>query len=322
MYIVSVANHHNTEIKSRAANTINEARVILLDAFLEALKARDTILGEDGFPEPPKAGETFECFYDGVAMELKENKFAIEADGDLSFGVLSEIPGEFRPVCAADGYQAVLILQLNRIRGLPGLDGSEFWSSSHRIPVTSEELAEIDEGGDHALKALLLKRIQGELASRRGWEAIKQACKDYNWGDCVMDNFDSACHCIPEDEACYLPVRVCDLNVNQDEHIAPTNVCISWFCYAEGVEMPVITDFCATLDMITGEVTLSEHAEALLDQALNGELSYDHATNALVAKDMAGPESVPVKLTSASICFETKGDMVACEKENDFLYLA
>lgn len=56
MYIVSVANHHNTEIKSRAANTINEARVILLDAFLEALKARDTILGEDGFPEPPKAG--------------------------------------------------------------------------------------------------------------------------------------------------------------------------------------------------------------------------------------------------------------------------
>lgn len=62
MYIVSVANHHNTEIKSRAANTINEARVILLDAFLEALKARDTILGEDGFPEPPKAGENHIAF--------------------------------------------------------------------------------------------------------------------------------------------------------------------------------------------------------------------------------------------------------------------
>lgn len=78
MYIISSANHHNTEVLCRAANTIEKARVLLLEAFLESLKARGVVLGEAGFPEPPKAGETFECFYDGVTMTLTEDKFTVE----------------------------------------------------------------------------------------------------------------------------------------------------------------------------------------------------------------------------------------------------
>lgn len=97
MYLVLLANNIDVNIEARPAVTLEEARDLLVSAFLEDLAGREITLGEDGFPPLPDDVFEYECEHDGCELSLSEDGFSVYGDGDLYYGKLVSLPGTYKP---------------------------------------------------------------------------------------------------------------------------------------------------------------------------------------------------------------------------------
>lgn len=91
MYLVLLANNIDINIEAKPAATADEARDLLVSAFLEELSGRDIKPGEDGFPPMPDDVFEYGCYHDGCELQLTEDGFSVYGDGDLAYGKLVEL---------------------------------------------------------------------------------------------------------------------------------------------------------------------------------------------------------------------------------------
>lgn len=112
----------------------------------------------------------------------------------------------------------------------------EMWVDNLFVLVNKEEydacFTNHNPALDELVKSTLLSGIHHYLASKEGWEEICRASKDFNWGDLAM--------CYPlREEGIFDDINdidsfkkspfVVNLNVNQDELIAPVEVPATWY---------------------------------------------------------------------------------------------
>lgn len=136
-------------------------------------------------------------------------------------------------------------------------------------------------------KRILLNQIQNHLATAAGWKSICQACKDYNWGDFIMDlHLYNGQLTMDEPETGRLR-GIIDLLVNQDELLAP--------------------------DVVYGKLVLhypdgnSQEIDATLDMQC-GSLDTDG-------------EFDPNEVESAFFRVDRKDETLPCDPQEDFMML-
>lgn len=97
MYLVLLANNIDVNIVAMPATTADEARDMLVSAFLEELSGRAIKPGENGFPPLPDDVFEYEYYHDGCELKLTEDGFSVYGDGDLCYGKLVSLPGTYTP---------------------------------------------------------------------------------------------------------------------------------------------------------------------------------------------------------------------------------
>ena len=137
--------------------------------------------------------------------------------------------------------------------------------------------------------ALLKEHIHAFLASRKGWEEICSASKDFNWGDLAMllpvENH-GLLETPPEGAVCS---AIFDITVNQDELLAP--------------------------DSVPATLTLENNDGAII---LKTECNVDLQEGVILLNDDTWPEDEPA--TSGYVTLKN-GDIIPCDPANECMPL-
>lgn len=286
-YLVLTANNFDLNIEAALCETKEAAQQKLCETFLSALKSRDIVPGEDGFPDFSEGIEAMEFYQDGVEANYSDTAWSVSGDGDLTYAQLKEVPEPDQ----ADIPDAFLLVSLIRVRACE----NDIWTDDLVLPVNEEERQKLsaDEG---MVKSFILSKLRAALENADGWAEIVNASCDYNWGDAIMGTLGRIADKPKNFDNHGRPVIYAKCIVNQDELIAPENVPVT-FRLTRG---DAVREVKATLCMLDGYVTPMEDLSAGADDPI-----------------FAYVADTPV---SAEVVF-ADGSTVKCDPEEDFLRL-
>lgn len=297
MYIMMLSDTKTFDIRTPATfHDEKQALEAFSTAFKTHLKMAGGVPGEDDLPAFGRPIDNWEGKNSALAASYNPMQFVIRRLAGDDADVTTFASLKLLPMVKKED-RIILALSLVRFRFetmTPELMGTD----NYYIPITEEERAYINQPKDGEtdwVKNLLIKKIQKELQSAKGWRDVVQSCMDYNWGDAVMTCFDSAVGAISEQEAAQSPVVSYALMVSQDELLAPETAAVTWECFCGDSEAPVLVDLNATLDMRDGTLSLTDDIQAKAFDLLDEK-----------------------KVTSARITF-INGDTIPCDPEEEFL---
>lgn len=265
MYVIMISDSKAMDIRATATfHDEREAMKAFSATFKAQLKLAGATPGYDGLPVLGRSVDTWAGKNERVEASYVPGNFVIrkltgEEAGTATFASLKLLP------FAKKNTLFILSLSLVRVR-YEALTPEVVGMDNYFIPLTESERAIVNQ--PDGVKSLLLEKIHSSLQSAQGWRAIQDASMDFNWGDMVMCNLQDVVGAIPESEAAQYPTVQFTLIVNQDELLAPEDAVVTWECFCEDSDSPVIVDTAAVFNMKDGVLYLSADAQDRLYQLL------------------------------------------------------